>query len=460
LHISRAHTLRRVPERVEAEVPRTHSYNSLRLQQVGPLNAGSVDHHLKQMYTGLSIHSLAVRRTSCCAQNAHRRGSLASIQRASSIGSSKRPLEEPDYNSPRELKRARLERGNPNPRNSPPPPPFKPENAVQAPSPPMVQKHGSVAPRGRLDPRFAEAPPCVDPTSPRARFDFPSQTPVTDIGQPTPPGLSKSNSDRKIERRIPDDTVDAVSHGNRGQTVGTSRPACHDSLPAGPFMSSFRIARPAVPQAVVPAAVGLPACTLPQVPPSVPAPRLANVPGIWAIQVGKPSPCQIDLSFEVDQDTAVCVRRWASRRQSFEPYVRHVVVHLVALHATAVSAAQKALSECAGSLTPQAFALALHDLQPQWPSDGTLVLQLNAGQPVEQSWFASDMSAGKSLDVSGAVLAGTNTLRILQLRNMAELVFALYATQPTAEMQDATIEMERQRKIYSYRRPHSERLLD
>jgi hypothetical protein len=170
----------------------------------------------------------------------------------------------------------------------------------------------------------------------------------------------------------------------------------------------------------------------------------------------------------------------SARDSSFlpSPCVRHVVVHLVALQATAVSAAQKALSQSAGSITPQAFALALQNLQPQWPSDGNLVLQLNAGQPGEQSWFTSDMvcrssfvslarsqtnrhqSAGKSLDVSGAILAGTNSLRILQLRNMAELVFALYAALPTAEMQTAAIEMERQRKMYSYRRPHSERLLD
>jgi hypothetical protein len=132
---------------------------------------------------------------------------------------------------------------------------------------------------------------------------------------------------------------------------------------------------------------------------------------------------------------------------------------LVALQATAVSAAQQALSSSPGSMiTPQAFALALHDLQPQWPDDGTLMLQLNAGQPGEQSWFASDMSAGKSLDVSAAVLAGTNSLRILQLRNMAELVFALYATLPTSEMLAAAVELERQRKIYSFRRPHSKRL--
>jgi hypothetical protein len=152
-------------------------------------------------------------------------------------------------------------------------------------------------------------------------------------------------------------------------------------------------------------------------------------------------------------------------------------VHLVALQATAVSAAQKTLSQSAGSMTPQAFALAVHNLQPQWPDDGTLVLQLNAGQPGEQSWFASDMVcsssfvslagsqtdhqqlAGKSLDVSGAILTGTNSLRILQLRSMAELVFALYATLPTSEMQAAAIEWDKGRKIYSYRRPHSERLL-
>lgn len=417
----------------------------------------------------------------------------------SPIGSSKRPLEEPDHNSsdpPREVKRARLKSGNPNPQNSPPP--IKPENAVQAPSAPMPQKHASVAPQGTLsDPQSVEAPR-VDLTSPHARIDFPKQTPVTDIGQSsesTSRDLPKSDSDRKIEHRTPSHkTVDATS---RGHTEGTSRPARRDSLPAGPLATQTTaqetVATAPPPSAAksasggqltglgtqsqhvidsrtdlsvnspglpgVAAAMGLSALTRPQAPPSAP-PLIANVPGIWAIQVSKPSPCQVDLPFEVDQDTAVCIRRWATRSQGFDPHVRHVVVHLVALQATAVSAAQKALSQSAGSKTPQAFALALQKLQPQWPSDGNLVLQLNAGQPGEQSWFASDMSAGKSLDVSGAVLAGTNSLRILQLRNMAELVIALYAALPTTEMQTAAIEMERQRKMYSYRRPHSERLLD
>jgi hypothetical protein len=67
------------------------------------------------------------------------------------------------------------------------------------------------------------------------------------------------------------------------------------------------------------------------------------------------------------------------------------VVHLVALQTTAVSAVQHTLSQSPGGMTPQAFALALRNLQPQWPDDGSLVLQLNAGQPGEKTWFLSDM---------------------------------------------------------------------
>jgi hypothetical protein len=73
------------------------------------------------------------------------------------------------------------------------------------------------------------------------------------------------------------------------------------------------------------------------------------------------------------------------------PDARHVVVHLVALTTTAVSAVQHNLSQSPGGITPGAFALALRDLPPQWPEDGSLVLQLNAGQPRERTWFDSGM---------------------------------------------------------------------
>ncbi|KAI9463297.1 hypothetical protein BJY52DRAFT_1350674 [Lactarius psammicola] len=422
---------------------------------------------------------------------------------ASLIESGKRPLEEPNdklCDPPREVKRACIESSNPNPHKSPPS--FNPKDAGRAPSLPMVQKqkHAPIAPQGTLtDPQFAESS-CVDSADPHARVDDPTttQTPVTGQGQLAPTDLSKSNSDREIEQQTPSHNIaDAASHGNCGHIESVSQPTRRKSLPADPFATRTPtqetpgMAPPPStetstsgaqqspltvlstqdqnvvgsrtdlsPNSPASLGVGLPACTRQQAPPSAPAPPfIANVLGIWAIQVGKPSICQIDLSFEVNQDTLGCIRHWATRRQGFDPSIGHVVVHLVALHATAVSAAQQVLSQSQGNMTPQAFALALHDLQPQWPDDGTLVLQMNADQPGEQSWFAYDMSAGKSLDVSSAVLLGTNTLRILQLRNMAELVFVLYATPPTAEMLAAAIESERQRKIYSFRRPHLERLL-
>jgi hypothetical protein len=67
------------------------------------------------------------------------------------------------------------------------------------------------------------------------------------------------------------------------------------------------------------------------------------------------------------------------------------VVSVVALNAAAVSDAQQSMSQSPEGISPQAFALALSDLRPKWPDDGSLVLQLNAGQPGEQSWLTSDM---------------------------------------------------------------------
>ena len=320
------------------------------------------------------------------------------------IGSNKRPLEEPDHNpSDPQVKRARLESGNPNPNKSPPP-----ENAPQAPSAPMAEKHAPIAPQG--SPSDAQE---ADPASPHAIVDSPTQSPVTGTGQSTSTDLSRSSSDREsgeIEQRAPSHhTVDGGRHGIHGHTEGTSQSARRESLPAGPSVTgivqsaltdlesgeieqwapshntaddgshgnrghsedtsqpapgrpeSLPASPPAQemallteasaetsasgaqqspltilgtrPQDVIgprtdlspnsPALPGVavstgPANTRQEAPLSAPVPPFfTNVPGIWAIQVGKPSTCQIDLSFEVDQDTAGCIRRWATRRQGF-----------------------------------------------------------------------------------------------------------------------------------------------
>jgi hypothetical protein len=59
---------------------------------------------------------------------------------------------------------------------------------------------------------------------------------------------------------------------------------------------------------------------------------------------------------------------------------------------------------------------------------------------------------GMPLDVSGAICEGTNSLRIMQLKNMADIVFAMYAALPTPESLAAALEWERSRNLYSFRR--------
>ncbi len=59
------------------------------------------------------------------------------------------------------------------------------------------------------------------------------------------------------------------------------------------------------------------------------------------------------------------------------------------------------------------------------------------------------------LDVSSAICEGTNSLRIMQLKNMADVVFAMYAAPPTPESLATALEWERFRKLYSFQRPRS-----
>jgi hypothetical protein len=59
------------------------------------------------------------------------------------------------------------------------------------------------------------------------------------------------------------------------------------------------------------------------------------------------------------------------------------------------------------------------------------------------------------LDVSSAICEGTNSLRIMQFKNMADTVFAMYAAPPTPEALAIALEWERSRKLYSYQRPPS-----
>ena len=62
-------------------------------------------------------------------------------------------------------------------------------------------------------------------------------------------------------------------------------------------------------------------------------------------------------------------------------------------------------------------------------------------------------SVGIPLDVSVAICEGTNLLRIMQLKHIVDIVFALYAAPPTPKSLAAALEWERFRKLYSFQQP-------
>ena len=283
----------------------------------------------------------------------------------SSIEPKKRSLG-PHDNSPdppREVKRTRRECAEP--RSYAPSPNLKHEANPVLPTldtrvPP---KDAPIAPRSmRSDPRFAELPR-ADLAKLQATVDSPLRPPITCIKQPILSNHAKSNSGNVTEQRQPpNDAVDGDSHGNQGRTkdvsqimsqiahpkstsgdpslvetsvqntlqrapspsVSTSRPEPKQSLlttsetrPEYTIASKLEISSNC---SASPAnATGAPVYTRPQIPSSAPpTPFVANVPGIWAIQVGKPSASRIDIPFDVDQDTADSVRRWAAHKKGFE----------------------------------------------------------------------------------------------------------------------------------------------
>ena len=143
----------------------------------------------------------------------------------------------------------------------------------------------SIPPKGMpiasRDPRVAE--PRVDPVRPQASLDdSPSALPL----MATEPPLSNntiSDPDSKTGQCSPSDNADGESRKNTKSLVERSdRP-----VPVDPSSAQTHS-------------------------------LVANVPGIWAIQVGKPSAGQTDVTFVVDQETASSVRRWATHRQGLK----------------------------------------------------------------------------------------------------------------------------------------------
>jgi hypothetical protein len=266
----------------------------------------------------------------------------------------KRSLESHDNSPdpPRETKRAHLRSTNSPPHTS------DPRNVVKSLlATPMSLNNVPAAPRSM---RSEPSVPITDLAGTQASVDSSPQPLDADTKRPIQPDHATSSPRSAAEQQPSDDAVDG-DNGNDGHTKGVLPTTRRESQAApGPSSGStpaqttlLREPSPSVstshpepepkqspltvpdtqPQHATTSETeirsNIPAspATAMDPPPSFqsqaqlsapPTPFGANVPGIWAIQVGKPSASQTDMTFEVDQDTAISVRRWATRRNGFE----------------------------------------------------------------------------------------------------------------------------------------------
>ncbi|KAJ6513082.1 hypothetical protein C8R45DRAFT_813375 [Mycena sanguinolenta] len=100
-------------------------------------------------------------------------------------------------------------------------------------------------------------------------------------------------------------------------------------------------------------------------------------------------------------------------------------VVLLCLPTEAVSALYESLIPTNPSA--ERIATAVAELDSAWPQDGTLFLDMNE-QTGGRTWLPHQISPVSPLDVTEHIQPGPNVVRFIQLANMAERTFIMYAS--------------------------------
>lgn len=155
---------------------------------------------------------------------------------------------------------------------------------------------------------------------------------------------------------------------------------------------------------------------------------VSDVPGVWAFQLSRDLPDVLEYSFNVNEEIAT---KWNLRRENnwvmTERETRdELFLHLLCLPtALAISTLDSVLTE--PSQEPKAVADALWKMQTEWPEQGSLIIEINPGQPVGKVFFPGDHSNNihEPLEVTHTIQEGVNTIRFVQLAGMHKSFFLL-----------------------------------
>ncbi|KAF8575230.1 hypothetical protein K439DRAFT_759432 [Ramaria rubella] len=145
-----------------------------------------------------------------------------------------------------------------------------------------------------------------------------------------------------------------------------------------------------------------------------------RVPRILLAKVGASAPSLMDASFELDDRLVAAVRR---HPRPSDPDDLHMRLYLTCIPAIA---AEKAHRDLPPNSTPSSLAECVSQIDVTWPPPGTFYVSLNEDGPGTASYTDKFFgSASPPLDISNAVLPGTNTIRFIQLADLSQRIFLI-----------------------------------
>lgn len=152
-----------------------------------------------------------------------------------------------------------------------------------------------------------------------------------------------------------------------------------------------------------------------------------SVPGVWYIQSGREHACILDCNFVINEDV---VERWhLISPNAAGPSVPRLALRLFSFSADVAQYIQT------DSETNSILADSLQE-RSKWPRKGTLLIEVNPDRPWGKSWLPFD-PADPPLDLASYVHQGQNLIRLIQLDDLADNVFMLFASPlPRLEVND------------------------
>lgn len=224
--------------------------------------------------------------------------------------------------------------------------------------------------------------------------------------------------------------------------VATVVPTNPDVLQTDPDPTYYET--PSQPSPVPLSMISTPPLT-PDATPIAPPPPTCGVPGLWFVKLGAPHSSVLDCSFIVPPEIAAAAARWARRQDTFDPDAFHVSVRVHCLPKALVEAVLQRMGPQASA---EDITKVMASVPTEWPTPGTLIVDVNVGREGEQMWFADSMGEGSPpLDASPFIQPGANYLRVVQLADLSDRLFVVHAAPPSAAELEAARGKEERKSV-------------